>query len=54
MQKTSTLLRTLFLTFALSLASTVVMAGDGTQALPYTVAELNAQKEALAASGDAV
>ena len=54
MQKTSTLLRTLFLTFALSLASTVVMAGDGTQTLPYTVAELNAQKDALAASGDAV
>jgi len=54
MQKTSTLLRTLFLSFALSLASTVVMAGDGTQTLPYTVAELNAQKDALAASGDAV
>ena len=54
MQKTSTLLRTLLLTFALSLASTVVMAGDGTQGSPYTVAELNAQKDALAASGDAV
>lgn len=54
MQKTSTLLRTLLLTFALSFASTVVMAGDGTQASPYTVAELNAQKDALAASGDAV
>lgn len=54
MQKTSTLLRTLLLTFALSLASTVVMAGDGTQGSPYTVAELNAQKGALAASGDAV
>ena len=54
MQKTSTLLRTLLLTCALSLASTAVMAGDGTQGSPYTVAELNAQKEALAASGDAV
>ena len=30
------------------------MAGDGTKANPYTVAELNAQKEALAASGEAV
>jgi hypothetical protein len=30
------------------------MAGDGTKANPYTVAELNAQKEALAASGETV
>ena len=31
-----------------------VMAGDGTKANPFTVAELNAQKAALAASGDTV
>ena len=30
------------------------MAGDGTKANPFTVAELNAQKAALAASGDTV
>ena len=29
-------------------------AGDGTKASPYTVAELNAQKDALAASGNTV
>ena len=29
-------------------------AGDGTKANPYTVAELNAQKDALAASGETV
>lgn len=38
----------------LSLATSAALAGDGTQASPYTVAELNAQKDALAASGDAV
>lgn len=31
-----------------------VFAGDGTKSSPYTVAELNAQKDALAASGDTV
>lgn len=31
-----------------------VWAGDGTYASPYTVAELNAQKDALSASGDTV
>ena len=31
-----------------------VWAGDGTKANPYTVAELNAQKDALAASGETV
>ena len=31
-----------------------VWAGDGTKASPYTVAELNAQKDALAASGNVV
>lgn len=34
--------------------STSVMAGDGTKENPYTVSELNAQKEALAASGNTV
>lgn len=38
----------------LSLVTSVALAGDGTQASPYTVAELNAQKDALATSGDAV
>ena len=54
MKRTSTLLRTLLLTLSLSLATSAALAGDGTQASPYTVAELNAQKDALAASGDAV
>lgn len=54
MQKTSTLLRTLSLIFTLSLGTASAFAGDGTQASPYTVAELNAQKDALAASGNAV
>ncbi len=36
------------------LLSSAVFAGDGTQSSPYTVAELNAQKESLAASGQAV
>ena len=36
------------------LVSTSVMAGDGTKENPYTVSELNAQKEALAASGNTV
>lgn len=35
-------------------ASTTMMAGDGTKANPYTVAELNAQKDALAASAATV
>lgn len=34
--------------------SVSVMAGDGTKENPYTVSELNAQKEALAASGSIV
>ena len=34
--------------------SVSVMAGDGTKENPYTVSELNAQKEALAASGNTV
>ncbi len=36
------------------LLSSNAMAGDGTKANPYTVGELNAQKEALAASGNTV
>ncbi len=34
--------------------ATSVMAGDGTKGNPYTVSELNAQKDALAASGNTV
>ena len=37
-----------------SLLPSVALAGDGTQANPYTVAELNGQKDALAASGATV
>ena len=36
------------------MASTTIMAGDGTKNSPYTVSELNAQKDALAASGSLV
>mgnify|MGYP007069915636 CR=1 FL=1 len=54
MKKISTQLKTLALLLVMTMASSNVMAGDGTQTSPYTVAELNAQKEALAASGDAV
>ena len=39
---------------AMMTATTTAMAGDGTKDAPYTVAELNAQKEALAASGNTV
>lgn len=39
---------------AMMTASTTAMAGDGTKNAPYTVAELNAQKDALAASGNTV
>jgi len=42
------------LAFAACLLPTVAYAGDGTKNNPYTVAELNAQKDALAASGAAV
>lgn len=46
-------LRLLCLATAL-VASSLAFAGDGTKDNPYTVAELNAQKEALAASGNTV
>ena len=36
------------------LTATAAMAGDGTKDNPYTVSELNAQKEALATSGNTV
>lgn len=54
MKQISTLSKTLALFLGMALASSNVMAGDGTKASPFTVAELNAQKEALATSGDAV
>ncbi len=46
-------LKTLLMMAAMMLPS-AVFAGNGTKESPYTVAELNAQKEALAASGDTV
>ncbi|MBE6332258.1 MAG: hypothetical protein E7070_08155 [Bacteroidales bacterium] len=46
--------RWLALSAAMVIASADVMAGDGTQASPYTVSELLAQKEALAASKDSL
>ncbi len=54
MKKISTLSKTLALFLGMALASSNAFAGDGTKASPFTVAELNAQKEALATSGDAV
>ena len=47
-------LKTLALVAGMMLSSLNVMAGDGTKENPYTVSELNAQKEALAASGATV
>ena len=47
-------LKTLMLLAGLTLTSNVAMAGDGTKENPYTVSELNDQKEALAASGETV
>ena len=48
-------LKTLALVAGMLLTGTgQVWAGDGTKANPYTVAELNAQKDALAASGETV
>ena len=54
MKKISTQVKILTLFFALISPSITAMAGDGTRANPYTVAELNAQKDALAASGATV
>ncbi|MBQ3700985.1 MAG: hypothetical protein II886_13945 [Prevotella sp.] len=47
-------LKTLALTACMLLGVGQAWAGDGTKKSPYTVAELNAQKDALAASGDTV
>ena len=48
-------LKTLFLVAGILLTGAgQAWAGDGTKANPYTVAELNAQKDALAASGETV
>lgn len=52
--KIFTQIKTLALVAGMVLTSNAVMAGDGTKANPYTVAELNAQKDALATSGDTV
>ena len=52
--KIFTQIKTLALVAGMMLTSNAVMAGDGTKANPYTVAELNAQKDALAASGETV
>ena len=46
-------LRLLCLATAL-VATSIAFAGDGTKENPYTVAELNSQKEALAASGNTI
>lgn len=46
--------RMMALVAATIFVSASVMAGDGTKENPYTVSELNAQKEALAASGNTV
>lgn len=51
--KTMTTFKTLCIFAGLAMA-TCAFAGDGTKDNPYTVAELNAQKEALAASGATV
>jgi len=47
-------LTTLAFCASLLLLSTNALAGDGTKSSPYTIAELNAQKEALSASGQIV
>jgi hypothetical protein len=54
MKKVSTTKKMLPLVVGALLVSTVAMAGDGTKENPYTVSELNAQKDALAASGNTV
>lgn len=46
--------RMMALVAATIFVSASVMAGDGTKETPFTVSELNAQKDALAASGDTV
>lgn len=51
--KTMTNIKTLCIIAGLAMTTTA-FAGDGTKENPYTVAELNAQKDALAASGTTV
>lgn len=52
--KTITSLKTLALMAGMLLTAEASLAGDGTKASPYTVGELLAQKDALAASGETV
>ena len=52
--KISTSMKTLAIVAAMVLTPNTAKAGDGTQTSPYTVAELLAQKDALAASGNTV
>ena len=47
-------MKTLVIMAAILTASNAAMAGDGTKESPYTVAELNAQKDALANNGQVV
>lgn len=49
-----TFLKSLLMLAVALTASTTALAGDGTKDNPYTVSELNAQKESLAASGATV
>ena len=44
----------ILLTLAALVMTSIAFAGDGTKANPYTVSELNVQKDALAASGNTV
>ena len=48
------IMKTLWAVAVMLLTATTAFAGDGTKASPYTVAELNAQKSALATSCDTV
>jgi hypothetical protein len=52
--KNSTSLKTLAIATGLFMTTSAAFAGDGTKANPYTVAELNAQKDVLAASNAVV
>lgn len=52
--KDSTTTKTLAIIAGLFITTVNALAGDGTKDNPYTVAELNAQKDALAANGNTV
>ena len=52
--KTTTSFKTLALMAGMLLTASTALAGDGTKQSPYTVGELLAQKDALAASGETV